>query len=76
MKSCQTSSVEQKELSQGNYFGLTSVYFSGKARATAKAVTNVICLYMDKNSNEETIFPVLRDMERICQGYHDFISSI
>ncbi len=76
-KSCQISSIEKKELGQGAYFGLTSMYFNTKARATIKTTTNITCLYMDKHKSfAETIVPVLREIERICQAYQDFISSI
>jgi len=55
----------QKKLNPGDYFGLTPAYFVGKARATVKATTHVVCLYMDKASIAETIAPIIREIERI-----------
>ncbi len=75
-KSCQTSSIEKKELGEGAYFGLTSMYFNTKTRATIKTATNITCLYMNKQAFTETIVPVLKEIECICQAYQDFISSI
>jgi hypothetical protein len=69
-----TSSNTEKTLNPGDYFGLTPAYFAGKARARVKAKTHFVSLYTDKTSIEETIAPIICEIERISQAYHGFIN--
>jgi hypothetical protein len=63
-----TSSNQDKTLNAREYFGLTPAYFDGKARATVKAKTHLVCLYMDKATVEKIITPIIREIERLSQS--------
>ena len=61
---------------RGEFFGLTPVFFGRKAKATITATTHSVCLSMTKQSIEEIIVSILREIERISSSYGDFIKCL
>lgn len=69
-------SEKEKTFMKGEFFGLTPFFFGGKAKATLTTTCRYQCLFMAKQSIDEIVLPILRDIEKISQSYGDFINCL